>query len=258
MIREAACMSETRYVAASPSDNWLLIQLDGGERVSLPYGLKVEFHGRSKQRDSFTIAEGVHKGKRGSVVQKSANESYLTATLAHLPGGRILFDTKSQRLKFGNSGPYNAFSGSGPGVENGRAVTYTAVAPGSYALAIPAYPSNKTRAAYGQWTRYHKTWFRLGLDHRGSRFLHAGEISDGCVTVRQFVHEFKPNSPPVPSGFEDLANAAGSRSQGLLGLPLPARPAPAISFDRIYDYLILRRLNDQAVGTLLVTNDGSL
>lgn len=251
-------MPETRYVDALPPDNWLAVTLDGGTRVSLAYGIKVAFDGRSGGRDSFTILEGVYKGKKASVAQKSASESYLVSTISHLPAGRIQFDTKSQRLKFGTSGPYNAFSGAGTGVENGRSVTYTPVPPGSYLLAIPAYPSKQTRAAYGQWTRYHKTWFRIGIEHSGSRFLHAGEISDGCVTVRQFVSAFSASSPPPPSGFEDLANRAGTPNQGLLGLPLPPQPAPAISFDRIYDYLILRRLSDQAVGTLLVTNNGSL
>ena len=34
---------------------------------------------------------------------------------------------------------------------------------------------------------------------------------------------------------------------------MPAKPAPVISWDRIYDYLILSRLNDQSVGLLIVT-----
>lgn len=67
-----------------------------------------------------------------------------------------------------------------------------------------------------------------------------------------------PTTPAPPRGFEDLAGAASSPSRGLIGLPLPPRPAPAISFDEIYKYLILRRMSDQAVGTLVVTKDGSL
>ena len=251
-------MADTRYVAAFPATgNWLLVQLDGGERVSLPYGLMVDYLGAASGRETFTILEGVHKGKGASVKQKSATESYLTAALHHLPAGTIRFDVKSQRLKFDNPGPFNAFSGAGPGVENGRSVTYTPVPAGSYPLAIPAYPSAQTRAEYGQWTKFHQSWFRIGLDLGGSRFLHAGEISDGCVTVRQFIYDGKPASQP-PAGFGDLPGVVGRPSQGLIGLPLATNPAPPISFDEIYNYLILRRLSDQAVGTLVVTADGSL
>lgn len=251
-------MTDIRYVAAFPeSDNWLGVKLDNGDKISLPYGLKLAYHGAADGRERFTILEGVHKGKAASVVKKSATSSYLTEGLHHLPGGLIRFDSKSQRLTFDNKGPYNAFSGAGPGVEGGVAVTYTPVPPGSYPLAIPAYPSAQTRPQYSQWTRMHKTWFRIGLSTHGSRFLHAGEISDGCVTVRQFLYDGEP-STHTPAGFRDLENNPNGPQHGLIGLPLPAHPAPVVSFDAIYNYLILRRLNDQAVGTLQVTANGSL
>jgi hypothetical protein len=250
-------MSDIRYVDEVPSTaNWLTVTLDGGKQVSLPYGLQVEFLDRKNNRDNFRILEGVNKGLLASVIAKGADASYLVSSIRHLPPGAVYFDSKSQRLKFGTRGPVNAFSGSGTGNENGRPVTYTPVPKGVYDLAIPAFPSAQTRSQYGVWTKYHKTWFRIGTNLSGSRFLHAGQISDGCVTVRQFLYDGR-QGVAMPSGFADLPHVAGSSNQGLIGLPLASAPAPVISFDEIYRYLILRRLNDQAVGKLYVTDTGA-
>jgi hypothetical protein len=122
---------------------------------------------------------------------------------------------------------------------------------GTHQLAIPAFPTKQTRAAYSAWTRFHKSWFRIGLDVSHDRFLHPGAISDGCVTVRQFIYDPASGVAP-PAGFADLVEGAIS-SPGLLGLPLPAKRAPTIGWDTIYDYLILCRASDQSVGTLVVT-----
>ena len=74
----------------------------------------------------------------------------------------------------------------------------------------------------------------------GSRFLHPGAISDGCVTVRQFVYDPASGNPP-PAGFGDLVQGA---KPGLIGLPLPAKRAPTVGWDDIVDILILARRND--------------
>lgn len=81
--------------------------------------------------------------------------------------------------------------------------------------------------------------------------MHPGVISDGCVTVRQFIYDPIRDIAP-PAGFADLIDGAQT-SPGLLGLPLPAKPAPVVGWDTVLEALILCRLNDQAVGTLVVT-----
>lgn len=251
-------MSEIRYVpVVSSTDNWLTVTPEKGKNISLPYGLKVLFLGRRDNRDHFEILEGVNKGVKASVTQKAQNASYLVTGLRHLPGGDVHFDSKSQRLTFGGRGPINAFSGHGVGIENGVRKRFTVIPPGLYDLAIPAYPSAQTRVQYDTWTRYHQSWFRIGISTSGSRFLHAGEISDGCVTVRQFLYDGRPGSS-VPDGFTDLPGIAGTSNQGLIGLPLPPGPVPSHSYDDLYRYLILRRMNDQAVGRLIVTDNGGL
>lgn len=225
------------------SDCWLQVKLGGEVIVSLPYGLKVKRLETQAGREFFEIMEGVYKGNKASVVLRPGN-SYLTTKITHRPAASVQFDRKSQMFYFAGRGPYNAFSGGG---HRG----FTAVASGTYQLAIPAYPSAQTRPAYSTWTRYHNIWFRIGIDTSGSRFLHAGIISDGCVTVRQFIYDPALGVEPPP-GFVDLFEAANGEP-GLLGLPLPAKSAPVVGWDDVFEALILCRLNDQAVGTLIVT-----
>jgi hypothetical protein len=135
------------------------------------------------------------------------------------------------------------------------------VAKGQHARLIPAFPSKQTRSGYLQWSRFHKTRFRIGTDLSGSRFLHPGEISEGCVTVRQFLFNPADKTLPVPGGqFSDLAGLPG----GATGTPVPQHRsswtggdiiydyAPVIGCDTIYYYLILARASRQAVGSLTV------
>jgi hypothetical protein len=232
-------MAGERFVAKVPRDNWLLVQLDGGLRQSLPYGLKVSVSREQGGRTYFQILEGVHKGKNASVSQGP----YITTNLAHQPPGQIKFDRTKQQLWYGSSGPFSAFSGAFD--------HFTQVSPGSYDLQIPDAPHSATRAAYYRYTNYHKTWFRIGLSLAGSRYLHVGEISEGCVTVRAFVADVRAGGGQ-PQGFDDLPGLSQS-SPGAIGMPYPRDMAPLAKWDSLYDYLILRRASDQSVGKLTVT-----
>lgn len=148
-------------------------------------------------------------------------------------------------LWFGTRGPFNAFTGG----YGSPCPAHTPVPKGTYQLQIPFAPSKETRNGYYAYTDFHKTWFRLGLDPHGDRFLHVGEISHGCVTVRPFVPDFSGQQPP---GFEDLPGIAAGPSKGCIGLPLPVTVAPVVSWTEIYDYLIRARAGDASVGTLTV------
>ena len=209
---------------------------------SVPYGLKIARTGAKNGREFFSILEGVHKGKTASIGGAGA-AAYFTTGIYHRQPVSVRFDLKSQSLRLPGIGPVNAFSGGGHG-------GFTPVPRGVYQLAIPAYPSAQTRAAYSKWCKHHNLWFRIGTSTTGSRFLHPGAISDGCVTVRQFLYD--PTKGKPPAGFGDLEQGSIT-SPGLIGLPLPPSPAPCIGWDTIVDALILARYNDQAVGTLTVT-----
>jgi hypothetical protein len=98
-----------------------------------------------------------------------------------------------------------------------------------------------------QWRTHRK---RIGVSLAGSRYLQPGTISEGCVTVRQFLYD--PALAAPPGSFADFAGLAAS-ALGLIGLPLPKRRLACVGWDTIVDTLIMSRLNDQAVGTLVVT-----
>src|SRR5262249_30810441 len=146
-----------------------------------------------------------------------------------------------QALWYGSNGPIQAFSGEYQGD--------TPVPPGTYDLQIPSYPHDKTRPEYAQYTPFHNTWFRIGLAATGKRFLHVGEISEGCVTVRAF--QFDPAKAPGP-GFSDLPYLA-THAPGAIGMPYPAKLPPVGSWTSVYNYLICRRASDQSVGKVMVT-----
>jgi hypothetical protein len=231
------------YYIAKTSDYWLRVKMSDGEIQSVPYGLKVQRLDSKNGREYFQILEGVHNGKTASVSIQQGH-SYLTTEITHRRGGVLLkFDRKSQTLYLNSAGPFNAFSGGGH-------MGFTPVSEGTYPLAIPAFPSAQTRREYEKWTKYHRIWFRIGTDVSGSRFLHAGAISDGCVTVRQFVYNSATGEVP-PVGFDDLSKLAKT-APGLIGLPLPSKVAPTIGWDEIVDALILSRISDEAVALLVV------
>lgn len=239
------------YIAKN-NDYWLNVQLQGGPVVAVPYGLKIDRTGQAINpttkkpdgREHFKILEGVNKGKLASISATGpAAEKYFDATIRHGGGVTVTFDRAKQSLMFAGRGPANAFSGGGH-------MGFTAVSTGSYSLAIPAFPSKQTRSAYNTWCKHHNLWFRIGVSLSGSRFLHPGAISEGCVTVRQFLYDPALGTPP--GGFADLAGLATS-APGLIGLPLPKTRVACVGWDAIVETLILSRLNDQAVGTLVVT-----
>jgi hypothetical protein len=239
------------YIAKN-NDYWLNVAVEGGPVVAVPTGLKIDRTGQKTDpttkkkdgREHFKILEGVNKGKLAYInATGPAAEKYFDATISHTGPVTVTFNRAKQSLMFGGFGPFNAFSGGGH-------LGFTPVAGGSYDLAIPAYPSKQTRAAYGAWCKHHNLWFRIGIETTGSRFLHAGSISDGCVTVRQFLYD--PDVDTPPRGFSDLTEKAVTYP-GLIGLPLPKKREPCISWDVIVDALIFARADDQAVGTLVVT-----
>jgi hypothetical protein len=232
---------DTRYVSKAGRDGWLTVRLESGGEISLPQFLKVGVYDEKGGREYFEILEGAYKGRKASVKRKTASESYLITGITQLPGGSVRFDRAKQALWYGGKGPYSAFSGA----FTYQGASFTQVPPGSYPLQVPDAPHSATRPAYYSYADYHKTWFRLGLSLTGSRFLHVGEISEGCVTVRAFV--FDPAKPAVP-GFEDLPKLPA----GAIGRPYPAATIPLGDWDDLYSYLIIRRANDQSVGTLVV------
>lgn len=167
-----------KYVAKT-SDYWVTALNKNQKKVSVPYGLKVQSLGIKDGREYFKVLEGVYDEIDKVLSFNARGKSYLITGVKHRPAISVRFNLASQTIYFGSRGPYNAFSGGG---HDG----FTQVKPGTYQLAIPAYPADAPRSAYRKYSKKYRLWFRIGTDVTGSRFLHPGMISDGCVTVRAF------------------------------------------------------------------------
>ena len=236
-----------RYVSDRVSlDGWLMVRPEGGANISLPSYLKVSVYQEKPDRTYFTILEGAHKGVKASV-STTKGPPYLVESFVYSPAGTVRINLSKQSLWYGAAGPFSAFSGAW----KAGAVTYTAIPRGNYLLQIPDSPHQSNR--YSAYTQYQTTWFRImgnGLGPDSSRYLHAGELSDGCVTVRAF--HLDPKAKSQPHGFEDWANVPDTQVGGF-GFPLPAgqRP-PFASWNNIYKYLIKSRGPSDYVGSLVV------
>ena len=233
--------SQIRYVSNRLKDGWLMVKPESGPNVSIPSYLKVSVYKEEPDRSYFVVLEGVHKGKRMSVTRAGASPNRIQG-IVHSPAGIVRLNRTQQKLWYGSNGPYFAFSGTWG--------TYTAIKHGRYTLQIPEAPHLSNR--YGGFTSFQNTWFLImgnGVGPKDGRYLHVGELSDGCVTVRAFVLD--PKATTQPPNFTDWANVPDSNLGGF-GYPYPPTPAPLASWTDIYNYLINSRLSDQSVGTLVV------
>ena len=224
----------------------MAVRPERGDNFSIPSYLKVAVYKEEPVRSYFTILEGVNKGRRASMGRLTGKAGLVERTVP-APAGAVRLNRDQQRLWYGTSGPFFAFSGAFTTPSN----VWTAIPRGKYVLQIPDAPHVSNR--YGEYTSYQNTWFRImgnGLGPDSSRYLHQGELSEGCVTVRAFV--FDPKAPSQAPNFQDWAHLPDSALGGW-GYPYPkGQLAPLALWNDIYKYLINSRLNDQCVGTLVV------
>jgi hypothetical protein len=225
---------------------WLNVRPEHGSIMGLPSFLKVGVYDEKPDRTYFTILEGANKGIKASVIN-SIGPPHLIENVVYSPAGKVRINLAKQSLWYGTSGPFFAFSGAWKSPKE----TFTAIPRGQYLLQIPDSPHESER--YGKFTDFQTTWFRImgnGLGPDSSRYLHTGELSDGCVTVRAFVLD--PKAKTQPQNFGDWANVPDSVLGGF-GVPFPPGPQPPIAaWNNIYKYLIRARGKDGFVGDLVV------
>lgn len=166
---------EMRYVSTDKT-GWLRVKLDsGGLVVALPQYIKVKFIERRSGRDYFTIEEGVYKGKRASVSQKSGNQSWLGKPLPTYKGPANLVFKKSEGKLVTPIGNLAATMDTSNPIPNGR-----------HPIQLPDFPHDLGRSYVSRASKA-MTWFYLGTGNaipgRNDRYLHPGRISAGCVTV---------------------------------------------------------------------------
>ena len=159
-----------RYV---PDDDrgygWLKVRLEDDKSIeSLPAFLKVKIEHTDTKREYFTILEGPYSGRSASVKLEE--------------GGRSQFIFGVDQNSIANA---TYFISKKIFELDGREYKTTDYPnalwkKGLYDIEIPDYPHPGGRN-YLNKSKRATTWFRIG--HSGDRYLHAGGLSLGCITV---------------------------------------------------------------------------
>ena len=166
---------EPRYIATDNS-GWLRAKLEPDDIVvPLPQYLKVSFSERANERDYFKIEEGVYKGKKASVSQRSETSSWLGYPQPAYKGPAILIFKKRKGKLVTPIGMLDATTDISNPINDGP-----------YPIQLPGFPHDLARSYVPQASKA-MTWFYLGTGHAvpgiNDRYLHPGLISAGCVTV---------------------------------------------------------------------------
>lgn len=165
-----------RYIISPDKSGWLKVKF-GGQEVSLPHYLKVHLLRTEGGREYFKVMEGGHRSREASVKLKADGSSYLGgAELRHLPAARLKFNRRMARLWYGAHGPVPV-----------KLYEDNPVPLGQHPLEIPDHP-HPGGLLYTDASDYTTVWFHINTpqpaDSLGQhRYLHAGSVSAGCVTI---------------------------------------------------------------------------
>ncbi len=154
------------------SQGFLKVRIEDGslKEEFLPAYLKVKRESVSTEREYFTILEGVERGRRASLNFKGDGSSWLISDINHEPAVRAKYSI-SQKVFILNGKKYK--------------ITDSPTMPwkkGVYDIEIPDCPHAGGHRYMDQAKRA-MTWFRIG--HGGSRYLHTGLHSAGCITITE-------------------------------------------------------------------------
>jgi hypothetical protein len=143
----------------------------GGQPVSLPEYLQIEFLLNKNGRDFFNAVEGIEQGKSFSVLQGNLRKGLP----AYRPAARLEFNITTGKLSF-PGGILDAITGKGS----------EAIPLGSHPIQIPDFPHDIGSTYLGK-SQYALSWLYLGrgpaIKGNNDRYLHAGMLTAGCVTV---------------------------------------------------------------------------
>ncbi len=159
---------QTRSIQTDAS-GWLRVTLEDKRIVSLPKALKVLYESTVDRRDYFKILEGSYNGLRGSVQRGVNNNSWLGAVIHYRAPAQLTFKKQKQQLWLGSHAYVKAITDPSNPLPNGM-----------HDIEIPDFPHDLGRT-YVTASPVAMSWFRIG--HMGDRYLHAGSVSLGCLTV---------------------------------------------------------------------------
>lgn len=156
-------------VNSGSTDGWVDGLIETNQRLSLPDALKVEYQEQKGGRDHFTILEGPNVGKTASLKSGYLGQTTWQGSVA------ITFNEKTGDLNYGG-GTAKAQIDFNPNNPNAPKIALNR----AYPLMLPDYP-HPGGARYGE---YAKTWFRIEGGPQGDEYLHRGNVSWGCVSVK--------------------------------------------------------------------------
>lgn len=162
-----------KFITNPDNSGWLLVRI-GDLRVSLPRYLKVDHHATRNGRDYFRILEGAYQNQQASVAHKPDGGSYLGRG-RHLNAGQIKFNRSTNQLWYGNTGTVHTITDSG-----------NPIPLGTHNLGIPDSP-HAGGISYASRSSFTTVWFPIRKSRVNTsldRYLHPGNLSAGCVTVK--------------------------------------------------------------------------
>ena len=195
----AGVAGKVLFVNKVGSDGWVSAgrRNDPGKRVALHKYTKVTLIETQGGRTFFKVADGHAKGQVLFLSDHNATEhlgskaptkaaaaieitygKYVQGWVSAARGGQKL-DQQMATLKVGNltvEVTMNSVWGTG----------FTPLAPGKYSVLLPDAPHNKDMTRFYRDTepklKFDQVWFPIKHGDN-SRFIHVGNVSDGCVTV---------------------------------------------------------------------------
>lgn len=158
-----------------------------GGRIAFPGYLKVNYLGikvlNGKQRDYFIPYEGKWKNRELSVTRKSDGGSYLV-TGNIVGAARIVVNPVKANLWYGAGS--DQVSPVFAQIDTGNPIP-----DGVYEFSVPDEAHRDYGAQYLADTPYALVWYPIPFDKNrdgkdDARYLHCGNVSEGCITVRDF------------------------------------------------------------------------
>jgi hypothetical protein len=192
------------YVNKVPVSGWLSVAVkSSGALVPLLEYTKVQITEIAHNRVYFQIMDGGQKGITASLAENNANE-YLGSTPPKQAGARVIVKygkieeifSKAKGAKYKQQTATLSVDGVSASVTLNTdlgAITvaggFKPIPPGIYKILVPPHPHDKNMTAF---YRTHiepslqsdQVWFPIEFGDN-SRFIHLGNISEGCVTVME-------------------------------------------------------------------------
>lgn len=186
------------YVNKVDSYGWLSIRLPSGEKVPILEYTKVQLIETRAGRTFFTVQDGGRKGSIASMDEALARQ-YLGSKAPLQTGADVVVKygkmVAIESIAKGDTFMQQTASLSIDGITalvtlnttlsdpKGR---FTPLPPGLYKILVPEYPHNRNYTSgyrdIDSSLRNDQVWFPIEYGDN-SRFIHVGNISEGCITV---------------------------------------------------------------------------